>query len=184
MRYMFMRFPEGKFKALTLSYDDGVTADKRLSDIITEYGIKCTFNINSCNITEPKKGKLTAEEIREYFINRGHEIANHGQRHIAPGIASYPLAIADILNSRIELEKTFDMIVRGMAYPDSGIVRLHSDRDLGEIKSFVKNLGIAYSRTLGSDNNNFMMPSDWLEWMPTAHHNNKNLYHYIYYRTL
>ena len=31
MRYRFLRFPEGKFKAVTFSYDDGLHADIRLA---------------------------------------------------------------------------------------------------------------------------------------------------------
>ncbi len=31
MSYRFLRFPEGKTKTLTLSYDDGVGQDARLS---------------------------------------------------------------------------------------------------------------------------------------------------------
>ena len=37
----------GKMKAITFSYDDGVTQDKRLVDIFNKYGLKATFNINS-----------------------------------------------------------------------------------------------------------------------------------------
>ena len=44
---IFLRFPEGKDKALTLSYDDGVWADKRFIETINRGGLKCTFNINS-----------------------------------------------------------------------------------------------------------------------------------------
>lgn len=40
-------FPDGKKKALTLSYDDGVEQDRRLVEILNRYGIKATFNINS-----------------------------------------------------------------------------------------------------------------------------------------
>lgn len=40
-------FPGGKFKALTMSYDDGVIDDERLVNIFNKYGIKGTFNINS-----------------------------------------------------------------------------------------------------------------------------------------
>ena len=38
MRYKFMRFPGGKKKAVTLSYDDGVTQDRRLVEIFNKYG--------------------------------------------------------------------------------------------------------------------------------------------------
>ena len=39
-------FPEGKAKALTMSYDDGKVQDERLVGIFNKYGIKGTFNIN------------------------------------------------------------------------------------------------------------------------------------------
>ena len=32
-------------KALTFSYDDGVTTDERLIEIFKRYGMKCTFNL-------------------------------------------------------------------------------------------------------------------------------------------
>ena len=46
MRYRFLRFPEGKAKAVTFSYDDGCPEDIRLAEILSEYGLKCTFNLN------------------------------------------------------------------------------------------------------------------------------------------
>ena len=47
MANLIMRFPGGKPKALTLSYDDGVEQDVKLIEIAEKYGIKGTFNINS-----------------------------------------------------------------------------------------------------------------------------------------
>ena len=73
------------------------------------------------------------------------------------------------------LEREFDTIIRGMAYPDSGIRRLENGNSYENIRSYIANLGIDYSRTLGGDNNAFQMPTDWYAWMPTAHHNNSNL---------
>ena len=43
-----MRF-NGKMKAITLSYDDGVTQDRRLVEMLNRYGLKATFNLN-CDI--------------------------------------------------------------------------------------------------------------------------------------
>ena len=37
----------GKMKAVTFSYDDGVTQDQRLIEIFNRYNLKCTFNLNS-----------------------------------------------------------------------------------------------------------------------------------------
>ena len=175
MRYCFLRYPEGKFKAVTLSYDDGVRADLKLAKIIERYGIKCTFNINSSAFDGKNPNRLTVDEIKEFIIEKGHEVAVHGERHIAPGIASPVITIADVLNCRITMEREFSSIIRGMAYPDSGITRMHSGNDPATIKEYIKNLGIVYSRTLGGDNDSFMLPTDWYAWMPTAHHNNKKL---------
>lgn len=40
-------FPEGKRKAFTLSYDDGVIQDKKLVEIFNRHDLKATFNLNS-----------------------------------------------------------------------------------------------------------------------------------------
>ena len=47
MSLIYLRFPDGKPKALTFSYDDGVETDKRLIEIFQKHGLKGTFNINS-----------------------------------------------------------------------------------------------------------------------------------------
>ena len=40
-------YPNGKLKAITLSFDDGVIQDRRLIEILNRYGLKGTFNLNS-----------------------------------------------------------------------------------------------------------------------------------------
>ena len=37
----------GKIKAVTFSFDDGVTQDIALIKLLNKYGIKATFNLNS-----------------------------------------------------------------------------------------------------------------------------------------
>ena len=39
MASIHLRFPEGKAKALTLSYDDGVEQDVKLLKIMQQYGL-------------------------------------------------------------------------------------------------------------------------------------------------
>ncbi len=53
MRYVFMRYPDGKAKAVTFSYDDGVPQDKRLAELFVSYGMKATFNLN-CEASRSK----------------------------------------------------------------------------------------------------------------------------------
>lgn len=180
MYYTFLRFPGGKAKAVTFSYDDGCRQDIRMSQIITQHGFKCTFNINSRRFGQTEKGwNMTADEIRKYFIEAGHEIAVHGAYHQAPGLMRPIAGIQDVLTCRKELEQEFGFIIRGMAYPDSGIRHFENQASYEDIRHYLKDLDIVYSRTLGGDNNRFELPCDWYAWMPTAHHDNPLLFDYI-----
>ncbi len=177
MRYTFLRFPEGKGKAVTLSYDDGIIHDIRLSEIISRYGIKCTFNLN-CEALGTE-GKMTTDDVKKHILSKGHEIAVHGEFHKAEGSIRPIEGITDVLNCRLELEKKYDMIVQGMAYPDCGITRFSNGASYDKIKNYLEELDITYARTLGGDNNSFMLPQDWHAWMPTAHHQNPKLLDWI-----
>jgi len=169
MRYRFMRFPEGKEKAVTLSYDDGYPDDIQFSDIISKYGLKCTFNLNG---EKMRPVFLTNQQIEESFLNRGHEIAVHGMNHRASGVLRPIECITDVLDCRRELERRFGFIIRGMAYPDTGIGRFANSASYDEIRRNLKDLGIVYARTLGDDNSLFELPQDWYAWMPSVHHSN------------
>ncbi len=177
MQHRHLRFPGGKPKAFTMSYDDGWAQDKRFSDIITKYGIKSTFNIVSRDIGKEKI--LTKEEIKEYIINRGHEIAVHGAEHRANGIQRAIGGIQDILNCRLELEKEFGQIVRGMAYAWSGIMVMAGGNSYEQIKNYLKELDIVYSRTIFGDNDDFYLPTDWHAWMPNTHHQGPHAMEYV-----
>lgn len=172
-RYCFLRYPEGKAKAVTLSYDDGVRFDVPFARIIEKYGMKCTFNLNTGYMTEDRKvKKLMPEEVKAELLDHGHEIAVHGKFHKAPGLCRPVDIAADVLDCRRELEQMFGIIIRGMAYPDSGITNFQAGEEYSKVKEILQDLGIVYSRTLAGDNNSFKLPTDWHAWMPTAHHTN------------
>ncbi len=175
MRYRFMRFPGGKSKAVTLSYDDGCASDMRMSDIISKYGLKCTFNLTG----KEQVHDMTDRQIKEYILDRGHEIAVHGLEHIAEGTMRPIDGICDVLRCRLELEERFGIIIKGMAYPDTGISNICPGTSYETIKNYLTELDISYSRTLGGDNDSFKLPTDWHAWIPTAHHNNPKLMEYI-----
>lgn len=160
---IFMRFPNDKAKALTLSYDDGVIQDKRLIDILEPYGIKATFNINSGMFgTEDavNTGRMSLKQAKQLYSNSGHEVAIHSLTH--PHLEKLPLQIAvdDVLQDRKNLEHIFEGVVRGMAYPfgTSSVTLIEA----------LKNIGIAYSRTTISTHD-FRLPSDWLQLTATCH---------------
>ncbi len=181
MKYRFLAFPGGKQKAVTFSYDDGVSQDIRLADIFCKYALKATFNINSGLFgAEGRNSKLlTAEQIKQGIIDKGHEVAVHGVNHIASACASPTLCLKDAFECRRDLENTFDMIIRGMAYPDSGIRVSANGNNCETVKNILTYSGIAYARSLGEDNDRFGMPLDFHAWMPTAHHNNPNIFDWI-----
>ena len=177
MRYRFLRFPQGKTKAVTLSYDDACCSDIQLSEIITSYGIKGTFNINSTWLAKDDR-HLTPEDVVEHILDKGHEVALHGAKHIALGNVRALEGIREVLDCRIELEKTFGRIIRGMAYADCGIIHMNNGASYENIRQYLKDLDIAYARALGKENNTFMLPTDWYTWMPTVHNTNPQVLEY------
>ena len=128
--YMYMRFPGGKYKAVTFSYDDGFRTDIRLAQTLDKYGLKGTFNINNGYISEDPEGKwMTADDIRTHILDKGHEVANHGHHHWS--VCSHrPIeALRDMLRCRLELEEKFGGFIRGMATPDNGLDRFDNGSD-------------------------------------------------------
>ncbi len=167
---IFMRYPEGKIKALTLSYDDGVFQDIRLMEILNRYGIKCTFNVNSALFTDTDAdghGRLSVKQAKELYANSGHEVAVHTATH--PFLEQLPTAtvLNEVLEDRKALEEMFCTITRGMAYPYG----TYSD----SVVEALKMAGIVYSRTVRSTES-FNIPTDWLRLPATCHHNNPKLF--------
>lgn len=177
MKYQFMRWPNGLTKALTLSYDDGAKSDARLCETLNKYGIKCTFNLIASRV-ESEEG-LTKEFIRNELLGKGHEVATHGDWHRGLDVARSIEGIQDVLNCRLYLEKEFGLIIRGMAFPDRTVNKTIVPIAYERIKQFLEELEIVYARTTGGYNDNFELPEDFLNWVPTAHHKTPQLMEYI-----
>lgn len=177
MRSVFMRYPDGKAKAVTFSYDDGIPQDERLAGIFDKYGAKGTFNFN-CDATRGRT-VYDKEKIKRVFLDKGHEIAIHGANHRPTGNLRPIECVRDVLDCRLELEEKCGRIIRGMAYPDSGITLFGNFGNYEAVKQVLTELDIAYSRSLAGDNNAFMLPSDFHAWIPTAHHNNPQIFEWI-----
>ena len=80
----------GKMKAVTFSYDDGVTQDIRLIDLFNKYSLKATFNINSEKLglqeildvgggVQVNHFKVAAQDVKSVY--EGHEVAVHTLTH-------------------------------------------------------------------------------------------------------
>lgn len=167
MRYPFLRFPGGRSKAVTLSYDDGVVYDRKLIEIMSKNGLKGTFNVNSGFFASQSGGrKLTAAEALELYTSTGNEMAVHGYRHLSLAEVDSAMATGDVLKDRIELEKMMGAPVLGMAYANGS----YSD----SVVEILRTCGIVYCRTTVSTEK-FDIPNDWLRLPATCHHNNPRL---------
>lgn len=167
MRTIYKCFPGGKFKALTMSYDDGRVGDVRLVNLFNKYGIKGTFHLNAglLNTENDASGRrLDKDEIVKLY--RGHEVSAHTYTHSM--IERYPITqvINEIVEDRRGLEEILNYPVRGMSYP-------YGSFNDG-IKDILPKLGIEYSRVV-DETGTFDMPNDFLEWKGTCHHNHNLL---------
>lgn len=149
-------FPQGKNKALILSYDDGRLEDRQLVQLMNKYGLKGTFHLNSNKLGTA--GYLTSAEVKQLFT--GHEVSVHSANHPPLTRLSKLDMVYEVVEDRKALEQLVDYPVRGMAYPFGN----HSDI----VVDALKGLGIEYARTV-DDTYAFNIPENYLKWHPTVH---------------
>ncbi|MBQ8374967.1 MAG: polysaccharide deacetylase family protein [Clostridia bacterium] len=164
----------GKNKAITFSFDDGVTQDVRLVEILNRYGLKCTFNLNSGYMgvaaTAPDAAgrwhhRLTAAECKDLYA--GHEVAVHTVTH--PTLVGLPeeKIVWEVEEDRKTLEKLFGYPIVGMAYPNGP----NDDRVAGIIRAHTP---ICYSRTVTSTYSFELQKDSLLRFNPTLHLSNES----------
>lgn len=170
---MFFR-EQVKKKAITFSYDDGVTQDIRLIELLNKYGLKCTFNLNSELLSQKgmliREGKRIAhykihtEEVKHIY--EGHEVAVHTLTHPNLTQCDDKEIIRQVETDRLNLSGLVGYEVVGMAYPCGGVN--NDDRVASIIK---ENTGVKYSRTITS-NNCFDLQENLYRFNPTVYHLN------------
>ena len=118
----------GKKKAVTFSFDDGVTQDIRLIEMFDKYGLKCTFNLNSGflgldgtldrNGRTVRHDKIAKDRIKEVY--GGHEIAVHTLTHpFLPSLDEDEIT-RQVETDRLNLSEICGYEVKTMAYPCGG----------------------------------------------------------------
>lgn len=159
-------------KAVTFSYDDGVTQDIRLVEILNRYNLKATFNLNSELLGKDGSldilgkrilhNKIQPHEITEVY--KGHEIAVHTLTH--PDMTEMPAdeVIRQVEQDRLNLSELSGVEVIGMAYPgkqpnyNSRIAQIIED-----------STGVKYARTTICSND-FSPQRDLYEFHPSVFH--------------
>ena len=164
---------QGKKKALTFSYDDGVTQDIRLIELFHKYGMKATFNLNSELLG--KDGELLREGVVVSHVKNkpqdiksiyaGHEVAVHTLTHPnLQQVSQDAEVIRQVEQDRMNLSELCGYEVVGMAYPCGGFC--YDERVINLIR---RNTGVKYSRTTNSTYN-FDRQTELLEFNPSAYH--------------
>lgn len=147
-------YPNGKLKAITLSFDDGVTQDARLIELLDRYGLKCTFNLNSECFGRPGRltngrgeqadhNKVDPALVKELYQN--HEVAVHTLTH--PNLTTLPdeEIIRQVEEDRKNLTAICGYEIIGMAYPCGGV---NNNDHVAEV--IREHTGVRYSRTITS----------------------------------
>ena len=175
MEHIYMRFPGGRSRCLTLSYDDGVQQDVRLCGLMKQYGIAGTFNISTGVYVKEghafQPGRIHrrfsySEATAAYSNEPLFEVATHSATH--PHLNRLPAAQVtwEILSDRRNIEQQFGALCRGHAYPYGA----YNDQVIASLKA----CGIVYARTV-KNTGLFGLPDDFYQWHPTCHHNDPKL---------
>ncbi len=162
----------GKMKALTFSYDDGVTQDIKFIELLNKYGLKGTFNINSSLLGLKGEVVVDNEKISHNkvkpldvkHIYEGHEIAVHTMTH--PNLTNVydDIITYQVEKDRLALSELAGYEVIGMAYPCGGVN--NDDRVAKVIK---ETTGVKYSRTITSVYN-FDLQDNIFRFNPSVYH--------------
>ncbi len=149
-------------------WDDGITADIRLVEILRKHDAKASFNLNAGLHEDARKfgwkfkdtevWRLGWNEMREVY--EGFTIANHSLTH--PHLKDIPVDIArtEIVEGRDSLQQFFQQPVLGLAYPfgpyNEDVMRL--SREAGHVYArTTRNAGLCFP------------PEDPMAFHPTCH---------------
>ena len=162
----------GKNKAVTFSFDDGVTQDLRLIELLDKYGLKATFNLNSSLLGLTKEvvrndrtvshNKVDPYKVKEIYKN--HEVAVHTLTHPNLTGLSDDAIIWQVEEDRKALERLVGYDIRCMAYPCGGV---NNDDRVAEIIG--KNTKIRFARTITSSDS-FDLQDNLLRFNPSVYY--------------
>lgn len=183
-------------KYFTLSFDDGIEQDKKLIELLKQYGLPCTFNLNGGLLGEknyvayageigfmnlPPQAKIRrslfktvnqyripADEIAQVYA--GFEIAAHAFMHEPFKGASAEKINESLDKDREVLSRLTNQPITGFAYPGG-----FSSEIAG--KCLVEK-GFLFGREAFTSDS-FAWPADPFRYKPTCSHKSKNVFELI-----
>lgn len=161
-------YPQGKPKAFNITYDDGVLQDVRFVNLLNQYGLKGTFNLNTKLMEDEfewthSTGRVIKRLSRETAVKlyEGHEIASHTLTHPNLQHLSREEMIYELSEDKKRLEEWFGCEVKGFAVPFD-----YYD-ELGE--ECVKACGFQYAR-ISKLSNSYKPWEDFYNWRAGMYH--------------
>ena len=144
---------QGKNKAITFSFDDGVTQDIRLIEILNKYNLKGTFNLNydllGCKNSLERNGRIVRhDKINASYIKSvysGHEVSAHTLGHHNVISLADEEIVRQVEEDRKNLSKLCGYEVVGFAYPCGA-----PNNDERSSKIIREKTGVKYARTITS----------------------------------
>ncbi|MGA1531286.1 MAG: polysaccharide deacetylase family protein [Kiritimatiellia bacterium] len=156
-------------KKIVQCWDDGVTSDIRLIEVLRRHGAKASFNLNPGLHPRGEKAggwKSGDREIRRLDHDmlvetyQGFTIANHTLTHPHLTKLSPAEIKREISEGRDQLQQLFQQPVRGFAYPFGNYDE--------EVMELLRASGHAYGRTVMNIKQPFP-PGDPMAFHPTCH---------------
>lgn len=170
-------YPRGKRKAFNISYDDGVVQDICFVQLLNQYGLKGTFNLNyglmRQNFTWQHECGMTVRRIPEDQINgvyAGHEIASHSYSHPYFDCASETDILKELGSDKFFLERLTGREVAGYATPFYYYSDLMAD--------CVRHCGFAYAR-ISEESGDYSVPTDFYRWRGSKFHWDSDLEDFV-----
>ena len=164
-------------KYITLAFDDGITQDARIIEILNRYGLKCcTFYINTGlygvdwtswvgPVQFGKEGvphvRYTREQI-ETGIYDGFDVGVHAKTHANPISCTDDQLIAEVMDDWREITELTGIQPVGMAWP--GGHPAHTDHHIDVVNKYTS---VKFGRCTNRANS-FSLPETFLEWLPTC----------------
>lgn len=163
-------------KYFTLSFDDGITQDARIIELLKKYDMPCTFFINTglfgANwewvgqaIGNPSVThiRFTEEEIRSGIYD-GFDVESHTLTH--PSLKNYDKQPAKIVSETVDnAVKIFELTgiyPTGMAWPGGDTEYTETTMNIVREQT-----DVGFARAVTATHK-YLLPTDWLFWQPTC----------------
>ena len=158
-------WPEGHCGAVTSTWDDGTSHDRRLVGIFNQHGLKGSFYLNSGGLGRSAqetgwKDYVHADEVKSLYER--HEVGSHTVSHPHVWRISQQALNWEFTEDRHCLEALVGYPIRGAVIPFGWTSGRNS------LNETLRVLGFQFARNTDPFGG-FELPSDFLSWRPTAH---------------